>query len=189
MLSSLLRHPLECKSYSKSCKSSFYYKAWLSRHAKNVAFSDGTFQGWLQSKGHCWKVRAKGFWLVVSCDCPCMCMEFTHFQLPLPSSEVCTTDQCGKAMIWGNMNHQHELMDRSLCSRNPVTFISIAVNPGPNLKQQGNYSLDIFQIFPDKAVYETLACLTAWTLRGHCIHSVFQHCILPMEISSHSKKT
>lgn len=138
MLSSLLQHPLECKSYSKSCKSGFYYKALLSRHAKNVAFSDGMFQGWLQSKGHCWKVRAKGFWLAVSCDCPCMCREFTRLQLPLPSSEVCTTDQCGKATTWDNMNHQDELVARSLCSRSPVMFISNAVNPGPNLKWQGN---------------------------------------------------
>lgn len=98
--------------------------------------------------------------LVVGCDFPCMCRELTCFQHPLLSFEAHTTDQCDRALIWENMNHQDELMDQSSCSQNPVTFINIG-KPGPNLKWQGNESLDIFRIFPDKAAYETLACLIA----------------------------
>lgn len=67
-----------------------------------------------------------------------MCKELAHFQHPLLSFEARTTEQCARALMWDNMNHQDELMDQSLCSQNPVSFISIVVNLGPNLKWQGN---------------------------------------------------
>lgn len=55
------RAPSWVQSHSKSCRSSFYSTALLSQHAKNVAFSDGTFHGWLQSVGRCCKVKSKCF--------------------------------------------------------------------------------------------------------------------------------